>query len=254
MKAVVFAAGIGSRLKPFTDSHPKALAPLGGEPVLGRVLRKIAAAGASGIIVNVHHFPEQIRAYLATADLGVPVEISDESDLLLDTAGGLAKIYRQSAMPDGMAPGETLLLHNADIWTDFPLGELIGQHIASGADATLLADPGRASSRAFLFDMGGRLRGWRNTAKGIVRPEGLDMSALAPAAFGGVHVISGATLARVSDYVGPELHPAGITDFYIDSCSGLDIRRYTPAAPYRWHDIGTTEKLAAAEAEFEKTN
>lgn len=254
MKAVVFAAGIGSRLKSFTDSHPKALAPLGGEPVLGRVMRKIADAGASGIIVNVHHFPEQIRAYLATVDLGVPVEISDESDLLLDTAGGLAKIYRQSAIPGGMAPGETILLHNADIWTDFPLGELIGQHLASGADATLLADPGRASSRAFLFDNGGRLRGWRNTAKGIVRPEGLDTSALVPAAFGGVHVISGAMVAKISDYVGSELHPAGITDFYIDSCGALDIRRYTPAAPYRWHDIGTTEKLAAAEAEFEKTN
>lgn len=80
------------------------------------------------------------------------------------------------------------------------------------------------------------------------------MSALVPAAFGGVHIISGATLARVSDYVGPDLRPAGITDFYIDSCGALDIRRYTPAAPYRWHDIGTTEKLAAAEAEFEKTN
>ncbi len=254
MKAVVFAAGIGSRLKPFTDSHPKALAPLGGEPVLGRVMRKIADAGASGIIVNVHHFPEQIRRYLASADFGVPVEISDESDLLLDTAGALAKIYRESAMLGNAAADETILLHNADIWTDFPLGELIGQHLASGADATLLADPGRASSRAFLFNRDGRLRGWRNTAKGIVRPEGLDMSALVPAAFGGVHIISGATLARVSDYVGPDLHPAGITDFYIDSCGGLDILRYTPAAPYRWHDIGTTEKLAAAEAEFEKTN
>ena len=96
MIAIVFAAGIGSRLKPFTDHHPKALAPVGGVPALVRVTDKLRAAGARRIIVNVHHFPEQIRACLRALPYSADVEISDESDRLLDTAGELAKIWRQN--------------------------------------------------------------------------------------------------------------------------------------------------------------
>ncbi len=250
MKAIVFAAGVGSRLKPFTDFHPKALAPLGGVPVLGRVLGKLAAAGADAAVVNIHHFPNQIRQYLDCNDFGLHVEISDESSLLLDTAGALAKIVRESETIADMGDKEEIILHNADIFTDFRISAMLDRHRAADADATLLVDSTRVSSRAFLFDHDGRLRGWRNTSAGITRPSGLKTDSLIPAAFGGVHIINRYVLDRVSSFVGSILRPCSIVDFYVGNCGELNIRNFTPSEPYSWHDIGTAERLAAAEAEF----
>lgn len=250
MIAVVFAAGIGSRLKPFTDLHPKALAPLGGVPLLGRVLHKLAEAGARAAVINVHHFPQQIREYLASEDFGLDIEISDESGLLLDTAGGLAKMVRDSRVLGTCTPAEDIVVHNADIYTDFCIADMLSAHHTSGADATLLADSRRQSTRAFLFDNEGRLHGWRNSATGAVRPKDIDTAGLTAAPFGGVHVLRRDLLDAVSDFVGPELHPCSIVDFYLSTCGGRDYRGYTPTAPYRWHDIGTPEKLEAAQALF----
>lgn len=249
MKAVVFAAGIGSRLKPFTDSHPKALVPLGGEPALGLVIRKLVAAGADGVVVNIHHFPNQIRDFLKQNDFGVPVETSDETDLLLDTAGGLAKIARESHLLSGCKEGEPILVHNADIWTDFPIGEMVEFHHSNNADATLLVDPTRKSTRSFFFDQAERLRGWSNISTGQVKPAGIDLQGMSGKAFGGVHIITPKMLKEISNAVG-ELHPMGIVDLYTSLCTRLLITGYTPTAPFHWHDLGTPEKLAAAIAEF----
>ena len=114
MIGIIFAAGIGSRLKPFTDSHPKALAPLGGEPILVHVARKLLNAGARRLIVNVHHFPDQIIAELRRRPFAELVEISDESDLLLDTGGALAKIGAQSNVFASAGDDEPIIVHNAD--------------------------------------------------------------------------------------------------------------------------------------------
>lgn len=241
MKAVVFAAGIGSRLKPYTDYMPKALVDVGGVPVLARALAAVVAAGADAVAVNVHHFAPVITAWLETVDFGVPVYVSDESDLLLDTAGGIAKIVRD--MP--LFTRDELLLHNADIVHDMDLSRMLADHKATGADVTLLVDGARASTRAFLIDASGRMRGWHDTAKGLVK----GFEAPFAKAFGGIHIISPEVAAQIAVDVPPGV-PAGITPYYIDHCASLDIRAYTPAEDYRWHDIGTPTKLEAARQSF----
>lgn len=246
MKAVVFAAGIGSRLKPFTDHHPKALATIAGKPLLGHVLDKVGAAGFDEVVVNVHHFPEQISAYLLR--YYPHVRISDESPLLLDTAGALAKIYREKIFCTPIEDKESVLVHNADIYTDFDISEMLTAHHA--CDATLLVDPDRESSREFLFDHG-RMMGWHNIKTGEFRPAGCSDDILSGAAFGGVHILSGATIKEVDAYVGAELRPVGIVDYYVASCLEKDFRAFTPAVPYRWFDIGTPQKLEQARADVE---
>lgn len=250
MKAIVFAAGIGSRLKPFTDHHPKALAPVAGVPALRRVIEKLVKAGADTIFVNVHHFAAQICEFLESHDFGVPVLVSDESELLLDTGGGLAKLWREQPLLRSMSQDEAIIVHNSDIITDFPIRELL----AAGGDAAILVDGKRSSTRGFLFDKGGRLRGWQNTAKNLVRPQGIETDGLRSAAFGGVHRISPAVMSRISDYAGEKLQPFGIVDFYIDNCGTLDVRAFEPRSQYDWFDIGTPEKLATASAALEGKN
>ena len=185
MKGIVFAAGIGSRLKPFTDSHPKALAMIGERSLLEIVIDRMVSAGVDSIVVNAHHFAEQIFSFVRNRSFGVPVEISDESALLLDTAGAIAKIERDTSLLKNVPDNEPVLIHNSDILTDFPISEMLGQHVASQADATLLVDPQRTSTRGFLFDSSGRLCAWHNSTTGDTIPEGTDISTLNQAAFGG---------------------------------------------------------------------
>ncbi|MDE6157806.1 MAG: NTP transferase domain-containing protein [Muribaculaceae bacterium] len=241
MTGIIFAAGIGTRLKPFTDSHPKALAEIHGTPALVGVARKLLKAGADRLIINIHHFPEQIIECVAGQDFSALVTFSDESDRLLDTGGGLAKIV--SEHPEILDKGP-VVVHNADIYTDFPIKDMVARHIESGADATLLVDSRRESTRHFLFDKTGSLKGWENTLKNTVRPEGTDASVLTAAAFGGVHVLSAAVMQELGKIGYRE--PFSITDWYIDNCRKYKICAYTPVGAFRWHDIGTPEKLAAA--------
>ena len=250
MIGIIFAAGIGTRLKPFTDSHPKALAPLGGEPALVRVLDKLFAAGARRVIVNIHHFPEQIVECCKGHPLADRIEFSDESSKLLDTAGALVKIARENNTLRTAPQDEPVVVHNADIYTDFNLDDMLADHASKGADATILVDPERASTRHFLFCGDMRLRGWENTQTGVKRPQDLATSALVPAAFGGVHVLTPALMQLISSTAPAELTPLSITDWYIDNCTRVAIHGFTPAYAYRWHDIGTPEKLAAAQECF----
>lgn len=245
MKAIVFAAGIGSRLRPFTDSHPKALAPVGDKAALEIVLERLISAGVDAIVINVHHFAAQIVDYISSREYPVYIEISDESDALLDTGGAIAKIYRRSKVLSTLGDDEPVIVHNADIITDAPLAGLVST--LSGADAALLVEPARESSRKFLFDADGILRGWINRTKGTVRPGGLDVGDLNEAAFGGVHALSKAVIADISTYCG-DLHSFSITDYYIDRCAGIRIKGFIPAEHYKWFDIGTPERLEAAQA------
>ena len=251
MIAIIFAAGIGSRLKPFTDFHPKALAPLGGKPALVRVAEKLNNAGAEHIIVNVHHFPQQIVECLSALPFADKIEISDESSLLLDTGGALAKIARESDAFAAAQANEPIVVHNADIYTDFPILDMTSEFEKTGADATILVNSKRESTRHFLFNTDGCLCGWENTAKGLVKPMTLhNTSGLTAAAFGGVHVLSKKTIERISQRAPDTLTPFSITDWYIDNCIDTDIHAFMPVENYHWHDIGTPEKLAAAQACF----
>lgn len=246
MTAIIFAAGIGSRLKPFTDSHPKALAEVAGKPALAHAIDKILDSGITRIIINVHHFAEQVEEYVRSHYPDADISFSDERHKLLDTGGALAKIYRERL--DGHC-GD-VLIHNADIITDFPLSGMFGAHAGSGAGATILVDPNRYSTRRFMFDNCNRLHGWINLTTGATRPQGFDPTAYSPAAFGGVHIVSSDVLEDISLYCGPELRPFSITDYYLDRCHQIHVNGYTPCTTFRWHDIGDPAKLAAARADF----
>lgn len=247
MKGIIFAAGIGSRLKPFTDSHPKALVPVKGRPAIAWVLDRFIAAGIDDIVVNVHHFPDQIKTYLA--ENYPQVNISDETDLLLDTAGGLAKIFRESPFNTPIVPGEAIIVHNADIFTDMPIVEMVENHQRTDADATLLVNPDRKTNRLFLFDNGNRLQGWIDTRTGVTKPyPDIDADKYRKAAFGGVHVLSGKFMAELSRRMPDELAPYGITPFYLENCAKMRIMGYSPEKNYYWFDLGTTEKVAEADA------
>lgn len=242
MNALVFAAGLGTRLKPWTDSHPKALVPVGGVEMLERVLRKLEKTGMfSRVVVNVHHFAEQVTEFLANREYGFQILISDERKKLLDTGGGTAVVI--DLLKD---LGEPLLIHNADILTDFPPEDMILDFTDSEADATLLCDE-RDTSRKILFDEDSKMVGWINLSteekKGV-----LNSFATKALAFGGVHILGSRAQNLLLQYFFNQPSPAfGIMQFYIDNCHLLNIRAFTPQKPYRWHDIGSPEKLCAAE-------
>lgn len=251
MNALIFAAGIGSRLRPFTDSHPKALVEVGGIPMLHRVIDRVIAAGAESVTVNVHHFAEQITEYIATHDFGIDIRISDESDMLLDTAGGLLK-----AVPLIGEECTELLVHNADILTDLNLTSMLTAHRASDSDATLLCQQ-RGSTRSLYFDSDGRMHGWGNSSTGETRPATLDTSGQLPLSFGGVHIINLKNvvpvlrewMSQISGTPG-RIVKASITPFYADTCTALNYRNYLPDEPFSWYDIGRPETLAAARAAY----
>ena len=251
MKAMIFAAGVGSRLKPFTDAHPKALVEIGGKPILGLVIAKLAAAGVDKIIINVHHFADQIYDYLSANDFGVAIDVSDESDKLLDTGGGIV------AAADKLSEGTDgpIIVHNADILTDFDIKPMIEQWLGTRPMALLMTED-RASSRKLLFDHDMHMRGWINTATHEVKPPCLDAATAAKCgqlAFGGVHILSPDILPHLCRYAaltGESKPKFSITDFYISQCGALDIRAYRPPLPYRWYDVGKPETLQAARADF----
>uniref|UniRef100_UPI003FEE6622 nucleotidyltransferase family protein n=1 Tax=Phocaeicola sp. TaxID=2773926 RepID=UPI003FEE6622 len=168
MKAMIFAAGLGTRLRPLTDNMPKALVPVAGKPMLERVILRLKEAGFNEITVNIHHFGEQIIDFLRAHDnFGTEIHISDERGMLLDTGGGIKK-----ARPflDGQEP---FLVHNADILTDIDLAGLYRHHLESDAESTLLGSELK-SSRYLLFDDDYHLHGWINKATGEVKPAGFD--------------------------------------------------------------------------------
>lgn len=237
---MVFAAGLGTRLKPFTLSHPKALVEVGGQPMLKRVITKLRDAGISEIVVNVHHFASQIIDYLRdNNNFGIDIRISDETGMLLDTGGGIKAAAKWLGDDD-------IIVHNADILTDFPIREMIDNFYRNDSDATLLAAK-RDTSRYLLFDADKIMRGWTNIKTGQVRPEGIATAGLSSLAFGGVHVISKRMLPLISNFT-TEAVPFSIIDFYISYCETRRFSAFTPTEEYLWHDIGKPESLEKAQA------
>lgn len=241
MKALIFAAGLGTRLRPLTDDRPKALVEVAGRPMLEHVIRHLIHYGFTDVVVNIHHFGQQIIDFLAqNNNFGINIHISDERGELLDTGGGILKARAL------LSDGEPFLVHNADILTDLNLADFYDYHLHHAADASLLV-ASRKTQRYLVFDNGGRLQGWENIATGETRPEGfVPGKGQRQLAFGGVHVISQSIFDALASYTTE--HKFSITPFYIDSCKQLKIMGYTPDAAYQWFDIGSPEKLAQAEA------
>lgn len=242
MKGIVFAAGIGSRLKPFTDFHPKALATIGDKTILGLVIDKLYKSGVDDIVVNVHHFADQIHRFI---DENYPeIQVSDEQSLLLDTAGGIAQIVRKNLFAHPLHDDEIVVVHNADIYTDFPMNEIVSECPYGGV--SVLVDPQRHSSRQLLFDCNKMMVGWRNNTTNQYRPKDSSVKFSYAAAFGGVHAITGKVMRDIDMYVGSNLRPVSIIDYYIDNCRDVNIKAFTPTEHYKWFDIGTMKKLEAA--------
>ena len=236
MKAMIFAAGLGTRLRPITDTMPKALVPVCGKPLLYHTICKLRDAGYDDIVVNVHHFPEQIREYLRAHDFGIKISISDESDQLLETGGGIL-----AARP--MLSGDTpFLVHNVDIVSNLDLAKL---QLRPGDLASLVVSP-RDTRRYLLFDDDMRLVGWTDTATGEVRSPfpGLDPSACRKYAFSGIHYISPSVFSTMDALGFAGRFP--IMDFYLKACATYPIRGYL-APDLKMVDVGKIEMLADAE-------
>lgn len=240
MKAMIFAAGIGSRLKPITDTMPKALVPVGGVPMLQRTLLRLKEAGFTDVTINIHHFGQQIIDFLQQNDnFGLDIHISDERDGLLDTGGGILK-----ARPF-LEGDEPFLVHNVDILSNIDLRQVYDSHVQSGADATLLVSD-RTTTRKLLFDKEMRMQGWLNHSTGEVLPEDFVWmpEQHRELAFEGIHVIS-PTLFK---YMGEGTQWQGkfsIIPFYLSVCKQLHLRGYE-LKDITWFDIGKPETLQKA--------
>lgn len=265
MNVIIFAAGLGTRLKPFTDSRPKALAPVGGIAALGRNLlsiKDIRSVAVDKVVVNIHHFPEQIRSYLSEHHFGLPIEFSDESDQLLDTGGGLLKAA--SALSLGLKDDAVLML-NADVLTDYHLDHLIEYHRDSDADVTLLC-ANRESSRTLWFDRENRLAGWENLLTGETKPPGFasNIQDGSQSPFCGIHLIKPSTVfPRLFAYArelsqesseSTEACPFPIVPFYLHEIDTLKIQRALLPSDAHWFDIGSPAKLAASDRFFRSTS
>ncbi len=239
MKAMIFAAGLGTRLKPLTDHMPKALVPVAGRPMLEHVILKLKAAGFNELVINIHHFGEQILDFLrANQNFGLTIHISDERDCLLNTGGGIRK-----AEPF-FRGNEPFLVHNVDILSDTDLKALYEYHRQSGNDATLLASR-RKTVRYLLFDDEKRLCGWINKDTLQTKPEGFAYN---PEhhheyAFSGIHVISPSLFHYMDERWTGKF---SIMDFYLQTCHEARIGgRLTDTL--RLIDIGKPETLTQAE-------
>ncbi len=233
-QAMIFAAGLGTRLYPLTGKTPKALVEVAGKAMLERVIEKLKAYGIQRLIINLHHFPDQIRSFVRQKNnFGIEILFSDESDLLLDTGGGLKKAAKL------FDPSQPILLHNVDVLSGLDFSRLVDYHQESNAIATLFVQK-RISSRYFLFDKNQRLSGWRNVKSGEeiipVKPVG----ELVELAFNGVHLINPEFLDLIT-----EDGKFSIVQVYLRLAASHQIVGYrNDVAPYI--DIGKPESLKDA--------
>lgn len=184
MKAMILAAGFGTRLKPWTLSHPKALVPVGGVPMLERVIENLRKQGFDYIVVNVHHFASQILEFLDQKDFGVKIAVSDETGRLLDTGGAILNAGHLLRPEDG-----PVLIHNVDILSNADLVNLMGVHVDSGAASTLLVSC-RESTRKLVFDRDMNLKGWHHLSECRYLPEEFEPSdQYEEYSFSGIHVV-----------------------------------------------------------------
>lgn len=254
MKALIFAAGLGTRLRPLTDTMPKALVPINGKPLLGHLIEKLKQCGFNDIVINIHHFPQQIRDYVAeNRSFGIDIKFSDESRMLLETGGGVRK-----AAPLFSRPLTPILLHNVDIMSNADLARFYADNAGANVNfhgamtelgASLLVSP-RTTSRYLLFDDNGLLVGWENIKTGQVRSpyEGLDPEKCRKYAFSGIHVFSPSLLESMNEWKAEKF---SIIDFYLAMCAKVPIRGVVDEN-LKLVDVGKFETLASVEKYIEE--
>lgn len=246
MKAMIFAAGLGTRLKPLTDMMPKALVPVCGKPLILHVIEKLKSAGITEIVVNVHHFADMIEDYLRTNDnFGISISVSDERDMLLETGGGIRHAGPLLLGNRDAGTGH-FLVHNVDILSDLDICGF-ARKVNPAALATLLVS-GRNTSRYLLFDDDMRLVGWTNVSTGEVRspyPD-IDMESCRKLAFSGIHVLSETVFDVMDGSCFHEESRFPIIDFYLSVADKYPIYGVQDDSLHMI-DVGKQDSLSAAE-------
>ncbi len=237
MKAMIFSAGLGTRFRPWTDRHPKALALVNGRSLLQRNIEYLQQAGIAEVIVNVHHFAGQIiEAIQQSNGWGSKVFISDETAQVLETGGGLLKAKEL------FTPGEDFLAINVDILTDLDIRAFQHRHRETGSLVTL-AVTGRKTSRCFIFDDTGRLKGWKNLQTGEERMAAATLTAV-PKAFSGISLFRYEFFEHLS--MGGKF---SLVDAFLSLAKEQLITGYDHSGD-KWVDVGRPESVDVAETLF----
>jgi NDP-sugar pyrophosphorylase family protein len=238
MKAMILAAGLGTRLRPLTNDKPKALVPFMGVPLLEIIIQKMLDAGIDSIVVNIHHYAQQVIAFMESRNYyDDRVILSDEGDMLMDTGGGVLKArpYLEDDQP--------FVLYNVDVYTNLDIKKLYAHHLENNALITL-AVTGRQTSRSLLFDQDGYLAGWEHNQTGerkVVRDSPGTLQAYANSC---VHVLDQDFFKynRLKGIV-------SLTDIYLDLATEHNIARFVHNEDF-WYNLGLLESFREAEQEL----
>lgn len=234
MKAMIFAAGLGTRLFPLTKDKPKALAPFAGTTLLGYNLKFLASQGIDSFIINTHHFADTIEEYLReNKNFGLDINISYEKELL-DTAGGLAKV-RNLLVDD-----KQILLYNVDVISDINIKKMLENHLKTNSDITL-AMRKRETSRYLLFDRDDKMTGWKNEKTGEIITCACDNDKSNKYAFSGISLLNVDILEKLG-----EVEKKSLITYFLDICKDNIISANLHDDEY-WFDCGSIEKLQIAE-------
>ncbi len=231
MKAMILAAGYGTRLRPLTDTIPKALVEINGTPLIELVIKKLIAAGVREIVINLHHFADQIVNFIEINDnFGTTIHFSHEQKIL-GTGGGLLKAskFLKNEMP--------FILHNVDIISSVSLEIMLEHHKSSEALATL-ALMNRETSRYFIVDEQNQICGHENVTKNLVRMRRQPVGKTTRKAFCGIHIIS----PEIFNYMEKSSHFSIVDDYLNVIENGHSVSEF-PADRYYWKDIGKQETL-----------
>ena len=247
MKAMILAAGLGSRLKPITNSIPKALVKVGGIPMLDRIIHTLIKQGFTDITVNIHHFADMIKKHIESNDYGIKINMSDESQMLLDTGGGIVKaipfLFKENNHP--------VLFHNVDILSDADLAEMMKGIDESETHATLLVSQ-RESDRKLIFDEDIYLRGWHNTKENKFKPENLQKRATwKEFSFNGIYAMDKNSIGEMKDLMGTGKF--SVMDYFLHPKRKYGIRGVV-SENLHILDIGKPATLSQAESLLDKMN
>ncbi len=233
MKAMILAAGLGTRLKEYTANKPKALVEVNGKPLLVWAIENVVSYGFDDIIVNAHYFSEQVITYLQTHNFNARISVSDESDELLDTGGGLLKAQN---FFDDYKP---FLVYNVDVFSKIDLQDMLNFHLKNNAMATL-AVSNRQTSRYFEFLENNELVGWKNISTGEEVKSKKSLLPIHLLAFSGIQIVSPDIFAKIT-----LKGKFSLTSLYLELAKQYPILGYKHK-PDLWMDLGKPEQLEAA--------
>ena len=248
---MIFAAGLGTRLKPLTDTLPKALVPLAGKTLLQWQIEKLKAAGIRDIVVNIHHFPDMIINYLKDNDnFGCNIQVSDERDMLLETGGGLrkAEALLGSEVQEFRSSEEGILICNVDILSNINIPTLLQAYNPNEMGVVVVSP--RDTQRYLLFNKENRLCGWTNIATGEVRGPIADYQspiANRQLAFSGMQVLNPRIFDCMDEVVKQKGEKFSLIDLYLSIAEKEILRAYIPEN-YRMMDVGKINQLSEAES------